>query len=1488
MRRWAIRTLLLFVVSCSAQVITTAAGTTWIFRANGSPAVNAPLGKLWGTAFDTAGNLYVSDEDNNVVLRIATSGTVAVAAGNGIRGFSGDGGTATSASLNKPYGLAVDSDQNLYIAEYGNNRVRKVTAAGIISTVAGDGFQNSSGLGRYTGDGGPATAASLSLPSDVAVDQGGNLYIADTFNSSIRKVTPDGIITTVAGTGNGGGFGTPAAGVTLATPAGVSVDASGNVFIADTGHNLIRKLTPAGVATIVAGSGTSGFGGDGGPATGATLTFPGRAIVDGAGNLYISDTTNNRIRRVGTNGIISTICGVGPTGTFAGGFSGDGGPATQASINTPEGLAVDSSGNLYFADNQNLRIRKIDSGGNITTVAGSGSFKFFGDGGTATGANLHQPSSVAVDAAGDFYIADTLNRRVRKVTPDGRIVTVAGNGSATFSGDGAVATTAGLGNPMGVAVDQSGNLFIASAGRVRKVSSTGIISTLAGPIVRFAGGFPSVFSGLSADNAGNLYVAESGSRVILRVNAAGNVTIVAGSLGLPPGFSGDGGPATQAALSYASAVAVDAAGNLFIADTENHRIRKVNGSGIISTVAGNGNAAFSGDGGPAITASLNQPDGISVDRGGNLYIADTANQRVRMVNVNGTITTIAGNGAAGFSGDGGVATAASLNMIAPLSQESGVAADASGNVFIVDGSNDRIRKIQSAPPSFMLGVTSLSFSAAAGATAVATQQIPIVSSLPGLSLNVAASTQSGGNWLAASPSSLAAPGAVTVSVNAATLQAGSYQGTVTVTSAVGGQQSVAISLTVTAAPPARLAVTPPSLTFQAAVGGGNPTLQAIQIANAGGGTLNWSAQSNAPWLTIASATGSAASGSPATVSVSVSIAGLSAIVYSGSIAIQSATTGETKTIPVTLLISQSATILLSQTGVRFTGVEGSAAVPSQTIAVLNIGQGPGQGSMDWTAQASAGGWLAVTSSGTSVSGASVGAPLEIRVDVMGLRAGLYNGTVQVASSAATNSPQVIVVVLNVLAQGSTPPAVVRPSGLLFVRQAGTSSPGSQTITIASASSALQEATAFPSTESGGAWLEALPRDLNFSSAAPGTVVVQPSLGSLAPGQYRGSVSLGFSDGSSQQVSVLFVVTPAGGSGATVQAEIQRPPAAGACTPTQLFLVYQGDKGPFPVSWPSDLQVQVMDDCGNAVSNASVQAGFSNGDPALSLISVGNGIYGGVWQPDGSQPQVLLNFTAKLSGLSDASAPITIALVGNPAVSFPAIYAGGVVQAASYAQDNVIAPGSLVSIFGVNLAQGANYATLPLPILLGSTSVTIGGLNAPLLYSGSGQINLQAPFALPPDTRQQVMVTVRNADGTQSVSKPEPVSIAQGKPGIFTLNQNGAGQGAVFKGATVADSNSPAQAGDVVTVYCTGLGATQPAVPDGAPTPAGALYNAVLTPTAMVGGVPAQVQFAGLTSGFVGLYQVNLAIPAGVSPGTAVGLTISQNGMTSNTVILAIH
>jgi uncharacterized protein (TIGR03437 family) len=333
---------------------------------------------------------------------VCGQGIITTVAGSGTAGGSGDGGPATSASLG-PWGVAVDAAGNLYIADYSNSRIRKVSPSGIISTAAGNGTRG------FSGDGGPATGASLNQPSGVAVDAAGNLYIADYYNYRVRKVSSSGIISTVAGNGIKGfsGDGGTATSATLREPEALAVDAAGNLYIADSTNQRIRKVSPSGIISTVAGTGTWAFSADGGPATSASLSFVEGVAVDAAGNLYIDDSDNGRIRKVSPSGIISTVAG---TGTW--GFSGDGGPATSASLNDPWGVAVDAAGNLYIADARNGRIRKVSPSGIIGTVAGGGSA--LGDGGAATSASLKHPIAVAVDAAGNVYIAD--DNRIRKVT----------------------------------------------------------------------------------------------------------------------------------------------------------------------------------------------------------------------------------------------------------------------------------------------------------------------------------------------------------------------------------------------------------------------------------------------------------------------------------------------------------------------------------------------------------------------------------------------------------------------------------------------------------------------------------------------------------------------------------------------------------------------------------------------------------------------------------------------------------------------------------------------------------------------------------------------------------------------------------------------------------------------------------------------------------------------------------------------------------------
>jgi len=339
------------------------------------------------------------------------NGIINTVAGTGGYGLSGDGNPATNASLWYPYNLAFDAGGNFYIADSDNLRVRKVNASGTITTVAGNGAKG------YAGNNGPATNASLYYPSGVAVDASGNVYIADDENYRVRKVSAKGVITTLAGTGSGAYSGDNGAATNAAVnyPQGVACDAAGNVYIADTFNNRIRKVGTNGIITTVAGNGTPAYSGNNGAATSASLYWPSGVTVDTAGNLFIADTLNERVRKVGTNGIITTVAGNGVAG-----YGGDGGLGTSASLSGPAAVAVDSWGNIYIADNNNNLIRRVATNGVITSVAGNvasagGSGGYSGDGTAATNAWLASPQGVGFDAAGNLYISDTINNRVRRV-----------------------------------------------------------------------------------------------------------------------------------------------------------------------------------------------------------------------------------------------------------------------------------------------------------------------------------------------------------------------------------------------------------------------------------------------------------------------------------------------------------------------------------------------------------------------------------------------------------------------------------------------------------------------------------------------------------------------------------------------------------------------------------------------------------------------------------------------------------------------------------------------------------------------------------------------------------------------------------------------------------------------------------------------------------------------------------------------------------------
>ena len=701
-------------------VITTVAG-------GGTPltpvaATSASLGEPLGIAADSSGNVYFTSLQD--VFKVDGTGTLTLLAGTGLPGYSGDGGLAAGASLSFPNGLALDGSGNLYIADTGNNRVREISAAGVITTVAGNGVRG------YSGDGGAAGSAELNSPTSIALGASGNLYIDDFGNGLIRKVSSGGVITTVIGI----------------TVPNLAVDESENMYVAEPACECVAELSPSLNATLLAGGG-SNFPGDGGPATSALLELLGGIALDPSGDLYIATAGN--IRKVSPAGIINTVAGDG-----APGYSGDGGAAISAQVNRPSAIALDGLGNLYIADTYNGRIRKVRPDGSILTVAGSGDSAYSGDGGQGASARLFHPTNAAVDGSGNLYIADAGNNRVRKVSVSGVISTFAGTGAAGASGEGGQAmaaqlngdsgnggqaTAAQLNGPTAVVVDGTGNVYIADSAAVRKVAPGGTVSNLAGTgIAGYSGdGGPATAaqlngpSGMALDAAGDLFIADTNNGRVREVTPAGLISTVAGAGGF--GYSGDGGAATSAEIGYPTGVAVDPAGNLYIAQGV---VRKVAPGGAISTVESEGNVT-----------------GVAVDASGSVYLAYRDAHQVNKTYPSGVSTGVAGDGVQGYSGDDGVGTAAAL--WSPNS----VTVDAAGDVYVTDSAANTVRRVALLNPLSMVTVGPL----ARGATGVVyAQPLAAAGGLPPYAWSVAAGALPAGLTLSAAGAISGAPTAAGV------------------------------------------------------------------------------------------------------------------------------------------------------------------------------------------------------------------------------------------------------------------------------------------------------------------------------------------------------------------------------------------------------------------------------------------------------------------------------------------------------------------------------------------------------------------------------------------------------------------------------------------------------------------------------------------------------------------------------------------------------
>ncbi len=651
-----------------------------------------------GPAVDKDGNLYVADLSANTIRKITPAGVVTTIAGTAGTTGSADG-TGTAALFNQPSGVAVDGNGIIYVADSGNNTIRKITTAGVVSTIAGTaGFTGSTDAN--------GTAARFYYPRSIVIDGSNNLFVADTKNNTIRKITSTGDVSTPAGTaGTFGNTDATGAAARFNFPNSLTIDSSGNIYVADSLNNAVRKMTPAGAVTTLAGSPGNAGAVD---ATGSAARFnePSGVAADSAGNIYVADHNNQLIRKISPAGTVTTVAGVlGVSGALDGlGYN-----LTPSQFRNPTGTAVDADNTVYVADTANGLIRKI-TGGVVSTLAGN-IFEVGSKDATGTAASFNSPSGVTVtsDSSRTVYVADTANHLIRKITKDGVVTTFAGTQGAIGSADGNGAA-ANFNFPTGVAVDSGGTVYVADYGNhvIRRITSSGDVTTLAGSAgsegsadgtgssARFS--FP---RNVAVDNAGNVYVADTGNNTIRKISPGGTVQTLAGSAGVTGTTDGIGG---SARFNAPAGITVDSASNVYVCDSTSSTIRMITIAGVVTTIGGTPNAASNVDGDGA-AARFDHPIGIAVDGAGNLYIADTRNQTIRRGSTSSgspvpggpgtTGGTSGGTGPGGISGNGGTSGPGGTNtgsgfLLKPVGLANNPTA---GGIYVADTSNNSIKAI---------------------------------------------------------------------------------------------------------------------------------------------------------------------------------------------------------------------------------------------------------------------------------------------------------------------------------------------------------------------------------------------------------------------------------------------------------------------------------------------------------------------------------------------------------------------------------------------------------------------------------------------------------------------------------------------------------------------------------------------------------------------------------------------------------------------------
>jgi uncharacterized protein (TIGR03437 family) len=1445
-------------------IIDTFAGNAWKFPSAGR-AKEAPINDNISLASERNGSLLVADRDNHVVLRLLPDGTYVTVAGTGLPGSSGDGDDATLAALNEPVSLAVDSTGNIYVAENGSSgRIRRITPDGIISTFAGTG-------GAARGGSANVSTANSALGA-MTIDAADNLYVHVVTARAIRRITPSGVVTTVAGNGPDG---RPIPGSRALETAigGLAINPANDIFYTDSAANVIRRIQN-GVISVYAGGGNN----PNGPAhrLDTRLSGPVGIAFSKSGDLFVVESNADRIRIINTDERIIP---------FAGGRTGpaqDETAALDAALRQPTSIAVDEAGQVFFADSGNLVVRRVAST-LITTLMGNGSFRHSPNGTVADFAYLYNPSAVVTDPQGNLYVAESGNHRVSVIASTGGIFRIAGSGAAGGDGDGGFADRAQLSNPLGLAY-RDGFLYIVDLGNrsVRKINIGGrqIIQTAVGRPVT-----PPLTTpvGIAFDAQGNMYVSESTHR-IARI-AGETLTYISGST--ESGSTGDNGPAINARLNRPSGLAFSD-GNLYIADTGNHKIRRiVLSSGTMELVAGTGVAGSSD--GPALSATLNGPSGLFVDAEKNIYFTEVGSSKVRRITPNGMITTVAGS-TRGYDGDGGAAIAAKLNRPAGV-----VVHD--GKVFIADTSNHAIRVVaQAAPvPTVEVSHRTLVFSEAAN---VLSATLELGSSQRQIPFATSVTTASGGNWLRVSPENGTANTTISVSVSGDDLPAGQYEGTISISvpNARPATTPISVTFTVIGKPTPKLTLQSKSPTFTFNEGASAATSY-IVVANSSNKPLTVTASfSRASWVSVADETLQATLAQPAQFALTVNPTGLQPGTYTATAVLSGAfrvtlpdgsfRDESSITLPIRVVVArQKRILLLSQTGFTFQALaQGGAPLPD-TLRILNVGTGE----MNWTARTVtlSGGsrWLQVSDTEGKLARPYTDVKdLAIRIDQSGLVPGDYYGKVEVRAGGADNSPQIATVLLQVKTPNDTLPPEIRPTNLLFIGSPEFA-PQSQRLWIGNPTGSELS---FSASVSEAALFSYAPARDKLPARGRADILVQPAFEGVPAGVTKNKLNVSISGNSTVPVEVVTVIVPAD---SVRTSGIKAGGHDANCDVSKIDIVLAKPKiiTAANVGRQVPIEAQVFDNCGNPVTDTSrltMVMSFSNGEPQLPLSMLRPGVWTQSWNPQKSTPrQVLARVSAfyrgsNLNFVADQK-EITFDVSGSDT---PRINTKGIINGASFAEGAPLAPGMTVSIFGENLAALCRqFDGVPHPNELAGTEARLADKAAALNYVCSSQVNAQLPFDLPTDTEHQLLVRRGEA-----LSFPEAFVIASAQPAVFTTERTGKGQANVLRvDGKLADLANPVKSGDEIAIYCTGLGAVHPPISAGVSVP-DITYRTINAVDVEVDGRPASVNFSGLSAEYPGTYIVKAIVPDGVRGGDSVPLVLRVAGQTSPAVTIAVQ